>query len=156
MSAAENESEQPGVNDPAGPAPSTAEAPTSDPAPAAATEPSHQAVGIGVVEDESDHHGQDQGRETLTAGQAQREPGGLGTEQEQRLPAMSQNDASAIEKVSGIAAQTRADVGTESVSRIAEVLAQRLEQSGIALPDDEVEELARQISTGDAAAPDHP
>ncbi len=129
---------------------------------------SHQAVGIGVVDsgdvdsgdvgssDGADHFGQDEGRETLTAGQAQRQPGALGTEQEQRLPAMSQNDASAVEKVSGIVAQTRQDVGTESVESIAHVLAQRLEQSGVSLPDADVHELAQQISTGDAAAPDRP
>lgn len=125
--------------------------------PAGAADPaSHQAVGIGVIDSEegSDHFGQDEGRETLTAGQAQREAGGLGSEQEQRLPAMSQNDASAVDKVAGIVAQTRQDVGTHSVDEIAHVLAQRLEQSGVPLPESDVMELARQISTGDAAAPD--
>nr|BFF10228.1 hypothetical protein GCM10025699_15310 [Microbacterium flavescens] len=67
---------------------------------------------------------------------------------------MSQNDAGAIDKVSGIVAQTRADVGTEPVSRIAEVLQQRLEQAGVDLPEADVDELANQIATGDAAAPD--
>ena len=140
----------------AGAAPTTNEGPAdADPAPDAA-DPSHQAVGIGVMDasDGSDHHGQDEGRETLTVGEAQRQQGGLGSEQEQRLPAMSQNDASAIDKVSGIVAQTRADVGTESADRIAEVLRQRLEQAGVDLPDDEVRELAHQVSTGDAEAPD--
>ena len=98
----------------------------------------------------TDHHGQDEGRDTLSAGEAQRTPGALGTEEEQRLPAMSQNDATDLEKVDGIAAQTRADVGTESLERIEEVLRQRLDQSGIDLSDDEVQELARQVSTGDA------
>lgn len=127
------------------------------PAPGAA-QPSHQAVGIGVtnVFDAGDHHGQDEGRDTMTAGQAQRTPGGLGSEQEQRLPAMSQNDASAIDKVSGIVAQTRQDIGTEPVDRIAEVLSQRFEQSGIDLPEHEVRELAQQIATGDASSPDRP
>ncbi len=130
--------------------------PQAAPAAGAPDPASHQAVGIGVIDSEegSDHFGQDEGRETVTAGQAQREPGGLGSEQEQRLPAMSQNDASAIDKVSGIVAQTRQDVGTQSVEEIAHVLAQRLEQSGVPLPEAEVQELARQISTGDAAAPD--
>ena len=63
---------------------------------------------------------------------------------------MAQNDASEIEKVSGIVAQTRADVGTESIDRIAQVLAQRLEQSGIDLPDSDIRELAQQVSTGEA------
>lgn len=129
------------------------EAPTD---PKVADDVSHQAVGIGVVDaDEGrDHFGQDEGRQTLTAGEAQRESGGLGSEQEQRLPAMSQNDAPAIDKVAGIVAQTRQDVGTESAERIAEVLTQRLEQSGVPLPEADVRELASQISTGDAAAPD--
>jgi len=159
MSTTGNEYEQPGVNYPdrkdrpggAEAAPALGE-PARD---AADDEPSHEAVGIGVVETEgTDHHGQDEGRDTRSAGEAQRTEGGLGTEQEQRLPAMSQNNASELEKVTGIVAQTRQDVGTEPVERIAEVLRQRLEQSGIDLPDAEVEELAHQISTGDARSPD--
>lgn len=119
---------------------------------------SHESVGIGVVDSPAgpDHHGQDEGRTTLTAGEAQRTRGGLGTAQAQRLPAMSQNDATALDKVSGIVVQTRADVGTKSQKRIAEVLRQRLEQAGVDLPDADVEELARQISTGDSAAPATP
>lgn len=139
-------------------APMTADGPAQDaePAAAAAAEPSHEAVGIGVMgsADGQDHHGQDEGRDTLTVGEAQRQKGGLGTEQEQRLPAMSQNDASAIDKVAGIAAQTRADVGTEPVGRIAEVLQQRLDQAGVDLPAADVDELANQIATGDAASPE--
>ena len=115
-------------------------------------EPSHEAVGIGVI-DTADHHGQDEGRDTMTVGEAQRTPGALGTEQEQRLPAMAQNNASEIEKVTGIVAQTRQDVGAESEERITEVLRQRLEQSGIDLPDSDIQELARQVWTGDAASP---
>ena len=141
-----------------GPAPTTDEGPAgAEPPAAAAAEPSHEAVGIGVVDsgDGADHHGQDEGRDTLTVGEAQR-TGGLGSEQEQRLPAMAQNDASALEKVSGIVAQTRADVGVEPVERIAEVLRQRLDQAGVDLPDHDIDERARQISTGDASAPDRP
>jgi hypothetical protein len=161
MSTTGNEYEKPGVNYPdradAGGAeetPATGD-PTRDEKSSPAAEPSHEAVGIGVVDspEGTDHHGQDEGRDTLSAGEAQRMPGGLGSEQEQRLPAMSQNDAPDIEKVTGIVAQTRADVGTEPVERIAEVLRQRLDQSGIDLPDSDVEELARQISTGDAKSP---
>ncbi len=157
-----NEYEQPGVNYPdrkdaegAEQTPAAGE-PTRDDKPSpAADEPSHTASGIGVVDAPvgTDHHGQDAGRDTLSAGEAQRTPGGLGTEQEQRLPAMAQNDASQIEKVSGIVVQTRADVGTESVERIADVLSQRLDEAGIALPDDEIQDLAQQVSTGDAAGP---
>jgi hypothetical protein len=101
----------------------------------------------------TDHLGQDEGRETLTAGEAQRTPGGLGAVGEQRLPAMAQNDAPVDDKVAGIVAQTRVDVGTESLARIEGVLRQRLEQSGIDLGDDEIERLAREVSTGAGAPP---
>ena len=92
-------------------------------------EPSHEAVGIGVVDD-ADHHGSDAGRDTLTVSEAQRTPGALGTEQEQRLPAMAQNNASEVDKVAGIVVQTRSDVGGEPLERIAEVLRQRLDSGG--------------------------
>lgn len=149
------EAEREGIDSPVEPD-ETVEAPApSAPEP---EEPSHEAVGIGVVDSPPgpDHHGQDEGRTTLTAGEAQRVSGGLGTAQAQRLPAMSQNDATAIDKVSGIVAQTRADVGTMPEKRIAQVLGQRLEQAGVPLPDADVEELARQISTGDAVGPATP
>jgi hypothetical protein len=55
--------------------------------------------------------------------------------------------------VAGIVAQTRQDVGTDPVERIADVLRQRLEQSGIDLPEDEIEELAHQVATGDSKSP---
>ena len=118
-------------------------------------EPSHEAVGIGVV-DAGDHHGSDAGRDTLTASEAQRTPGALGTEQEQRLPAMAQNNASEVDKVAGIVVQTRSDVGGEPLERIAEVLHQRLTQAGVELPEHDIEELARQVSTGDADGPAAP
>lgn len=128
-------------------------APAADGVAPSAAEPTHEAVGIGVIDDDGDHHGHDDGRDTLTVSEAQHTPGGLGTEQEQRLPAMAQNNASDLDKVSGIVAQTRADVGTEPIERITEVLRQRLDQSGIDLPDGDVQELARQVSTGDAESP---
>lgn len=126
------------------------------PAAFASEEPSHTAVGIGVIDDGTDHHGHDEGRDTLTASEAQQTPGALGAEQEQRLPAMDQNNASDLEKVAGIVAQTRQDIGTESLERIEEVLHQRLEQAGIDLPDGDVRELAHQVSTGDAHSPSEP
>ena len=130
-------------------------APSAAPGPAAPLdkgEPSHVAVGVGVIDGDpiasADHHGQDGGRDTMTAGEAQRD-GALGTEQEQRLPAMAQNNASQVEKVSGIVVQTRSDVGDQSEEQIQHVLKQRLEQSGIDLPDADIAELAHQISGGD-------
>ncbi|MEU1971246.1 hypothetical protein ABZ477_06310 [Microbacterium sp. NPDC019599] len=152
--------------------------PASDAQPARDTA-SHQAVGIGVIDDGSgasqdaddaqgggtsqpqgpgssteaqpgSHYGQDGGRDTLTASAAQKE-GALGPEQEQRLPAMAQNNATEVDKIAGIVAQTRQDLAaTETTERVAEVLKQRFEQSAIDLPDDEIMELARQITTGDA------
>lgn len=131
-----------------------------EPASPAAPEPSHRAEGIGVIDDgpnggassdaaaaaSADHHGQDDGRGTLTAGEAQRAMSG---EQEQRLPAMSQNNASEVENVSGIVAQTRQDAGAADREQVLHILRQRLEQSGIDLPDDEIEELVDQITVGD-------
>jgi len=121
--------------------------------PPPADEPSHHAIGIGVLDDDADgsgdHQGQDEGRDTLTAGAAQREAA-LDDAQEQRLPAMSQNNASEIDKVAGIVAQTRNDLAATEPERVPEVLRERLQQSGIDLPDAEIEELARQITTGDA------
>lgn len=180
MSTTGNEFEQPGVNYPdredaagatgtpgAGDAvrpEQTSDAEQAAPEGAAATgpsegalsgEPSHEAVGIGVV-DAPDHHGSDQGRDTMSVSQAQRTAGGLGSEQEQRLPAMSQNNASDLDKVTGVVAQTRQDVGTEPLERIAQVLGQRLEQAGVDLPEGDIHELARQISTGDADRPESP
>ncbi|TDN91811.1 hypothetical protein [Microbacterium sp. BK668] len=142
-------------------------------------EPSHEAVGIGVIDDgtsdpaaraagtpggqsqagqdgptyggqaDAGHHGQDGGRDTMTASQAQKE-NALGTAQEQSLPAMSQNNASDVEKISGIVVQTRDDMAATQPERVYDVLKQRLEQAGIDLPDSEIQELARQITTGDA------
>ncbi len=162
MSTTGNEFEQPGVNYPdrndadgAEETPGSADA-ERDASPTDIGEDgkSHEAVGIGVVGG-PDHYGQDADRDTLTVGEAQRK-NGLGDAAEQRLPAMSQNNADDVAKVAGIVAQTRSDIGTGSFDEIRHVLAQRLEQTGIALPDDEVDELVRQISTGDAATPDRP
>jgi len=120
-------------------------------------EASHVAVGIGVMDDGATpsaqaaggHQGQDGGRDTMTASGAQKE-GSLGAEQEQRLPAMSQNNANDIEKVSGIVVQTRNDIAGTEPDRVEEVLRQRLREAGIDLPDSDIRELARQITTGDA------
>ena len=122
--------------------------------PPASGEPTHQAVGIGVIDDETpwhddgDHFGQDGGRDTLTASSAQKE-GALGAEQEQRLPAMAQNNATDVDKIAGIVAQTRQDLAATQPERVRDVLAERFAQSGVSLPDAEIDELARQITTGD-------
>lgn len=183
MSTTGNENERPGVNypdrkDAEGAADTPGENPTRDeevvndatsdggkearaqdsgiggaPAAFASEGPSHTAIGIGVVDDGRDHRGQDGTRDTLTVSEAQQTPGALGTEQEQRLPAMDQNNASDLDKVAGIVAQTRQDIGTEPLERIQEVLQQRFDQSGIELSENDVRELAQQVSTGDAQSP---
>lgn len=145
----ETAADSPTAADPAEETGSTdAAAPVDGSAPPAGP-PSHEAVGVGVVEGENigtDHHGQDEGRDTLTVSETQRQD--LSGEQEQRLPAMAQNNAPEVDKVAGIVAQTRSDLATEPHARIVEVLRQRLEQAGIHLPDEDISELARQVSTG--------
>ncbi|MCR2783683.1 MULTISPECIES: hypothetical protein [unclassified Microbacterium] len=141
--------DSPTVTDPAEEAGSAAPAPVDGSAPPAGP-PSHEAVGIGVTDSGenvgTEHFGQDEGRDTLTVSETQQQD--LSGEQEQRLPAMAQNNAPEVDKVAGILAQTRSDLATEPHDRIVHVLRQRLEQSGIHLPDDEIAELARQVSTG--------
>lgn len=92
-----------------------------------------------------DHHGQDGGRETLTASEAQRAMAGAA---EQDAPAMEQNNATDEEKVRGIVAQTRVDVRDKGPQEIARVLAQRFEQSGIAVPDGEIARLVEWVQAG--------
>lgn len=94
--------------------------------------------------DEKDHHGQDLGRETLSAGEAQHEDA-LGERGEQTLPAMDQNNATNDEKIAGIIVQTRADVGTESVERAREVLVQRFEETGVSVDEDQLDGYARRV-----------
>lgn len=97
--------------------------------------------------DDKDHHGQDGTRETLTAGEAQREDA-LGPGDEQTLPAMAQNNATDDEKIIGIILQTRQDVGSETTERISEVLRQRLDQAGIEATDAQIEGYAGQVADG--------
>ncbi|MDN3495653.1 hypothetical protein QL996_06930 [Planococcus sp. APC 4015] len=93
--------------------------------------------------DQPDHHGHDDGRETLTAGEAQRAQAGDAT---QSAPAMSQNNASDEDKIAGIVAQTRQDVAHMGHDRIVQVLTQRFEQTGIEVSETEIDDLARTVS----------
>ena len=63
-------------------------------------------------------------------------------------PVLEQNNATTQEKLDGIAAQTRVDLGDESHERYEEVLRQRLNDSDIQLTDDDVTKLARRSSGG--------
>ncbi|MBW9092240.1 hypothetical protein JNB62_00925 [Microbacterium jejuense] len=115
-------------------------------------QPDHEAVGVGVI------HGPaapGTGEPPEAAGSAAEPTTGaagdaLDQDQERRLPTMAEDDAEGLEKVTGIVAQTRQDSGTEPLDRIVEVLRDRLQQAGVELPDGDIEELARQVSTGDA------
>jgi hypothetical protein len=57
-------------------------------------------------------------------------------------PLLEQNDATTQEKVDGIIAQTRADLGDESAERFAEVLHQRFDDAGMQLTDEQIRGLA--------------
>jgi 3-oxoacyl-ACP reductase-like protein len=63
-------------------------------------------------------------------------------------PVLEQNNATTQDKLDGIAAQTRVDLGDESQDRYEEVLRQRLDDAGIQLSDDEVSKLARRSGGG--------
>jgi hypothetical protein len=63
-------------------------------------------------------------------------------------PVLPQNDASVEDKLAGIAAQTRVDLGDESHERYQQVIRQRLNDTGIELTDDQVSDLARRSSGG--------
>ncbi|MGZ8804525.1 MAG: hypothetical protein ACXWZG_04395, partial [Microbacterium sp.] len=71
------------------------------------------------------------------------ESGRSGPEAVQDEPVLEQNAASTQDKLDGLAAQTRVDLGDESQARYEEVLRQRLTDSEIQLTDDEVSDLAR-------------
>jgi hypothetical protein len=63
-------------------------------------------------------------------------------------PAMDVPEAPVADKIAGIAAQTRVDVGGEGVERIAEVLRQRFADAGIEVSDDDRAALAERIARG--------
>lgn len=155
MSTTGNEFEQPGVNHPDR---NDADGVTPDESDALRQEQgadqdgtAQAQSGLGDSPDaeakaSADHHGQDGARDTLTVGQAQAEMSGAS---EQRLPAMSQNNASDADKIAGIVAQTRTDVSHLGRDEVVRVLAQRLDQTGIGVSGDELQELADQIAPRD-------
>jgi hypothetical protein len=96
---------------------------------------------------DADHHGQDGGRDTLTASEAQH-TGGLGSGETQDLPAMSQNNATAEEKIAGIVMQSRQDVATGTREPVEDMLRQRLDDAGIEVSDEFVAQLADRVRAG--------
>lgn len=69
--------------------------------------------------------------------------GSPGTQDE---PIMDMHEATDEERVSGIVAQTRADVGDASEERIADVLRQRFTETGTDVGDDRIRALAAEIA----------
>lgn len=102
-----------------------------------APEPGSPAPGHG-----GDHHGQDQGRTTVTVGEAQQATGGA---DEQDLPAMSQNNAGADEKLAGIIEQTRGDLPDCTAEEVTALLRERASQAGLDLDEDTAAQLADDI-----------
>ena len=146
MSTTGNEFEDPGVNYPDREDADTpgVEGDRSPDTPADPAEGALAARESGDAREGADHHGQDGGRDTLTAGEAQ---AALDDSSEQTMPAMAQNNASDADKIAGIVAQTRQDAADRPRERIIEVLTQRLEQAGIALTAEDIDELAGRVRT---------
>lgn len=78
------------------------------------------------------------------AGDPQAQPG----EETQDEPVLEQNTPTTQDKLDGIAAQTRVDLGDDSHDRYQDVLRQRLSDAGIQQTDDEVDSLARRAAPG--------
>ncbi len=137
MSNTGNEYEQPGINYPdrediEGVEPAEGEPMRDD-------EAAQRLAGV-----DADHHGQDGGRDTLTVGEAQR-TGGLGAGDTQDLPAMSQNNATAEEKIAGIIVQARQEVAAGTREPVEDMMRERLSQAGLDVSDELVAELAERV-----------
>jgi hypothetical protein len=65
----------------------------------------------------------------------------------QDAPALDQNPAGDEDRIAGIVAQTRADVGDRDLERIADVLRQRFEDSGLDVDADRTVALAAEITS---------
>jgi hypothetical protein len=61
-------------------------------------------------------------------------------------PIMDQHVATDEDKIEGIVAQTRIDVGDKPLERIADVLRQRFHDAGLDVDDDRTAELAERVS----------
>lgn len=66
----------------------------------------------------------------------------------QNEPKQDMHSASDEDKIAGIVAQTRADVGDKDQSRIADVLRQRFSETGVSVADDRVAALAAEVTQG--------
>jgi len=126
MSGTANEFENPGAHHPD-------RQDTDDVQPDPATQRSDAGVGGAVNHSDDAERSADEG----TAGY----PG-----RTQDEPVLQQNQATDQERIDGIVAQTRADLGDESDERYAEVLRQRLEDSGIPMSDEDRQRLAQRAN----------
>jgi hypothetical protein len=147
----QNEFEAPGTNRPD--TAKTDEAPreggpATDPHAAQGSDPTEHDLqqggmgGTGYPFVDRDHHGQDGERDTAGEGDTQREPS---DRREQSSPIMSQNNATADEKIHGIMQQMRIDLPSFPHEELVRVLNQRFTQSGVDVTPERVEELARQL-----------
>jgi hypothetical protein len=64
----------------------------------------------------------------------------------QDAPVLHQNDASDEDRIAGIVAQTRADVGDQGLERVADVLVQRFTDAGLDVDADRTVALAAEIT----------
>lgn len=69
---------------------------------------------------------------------------------DQEEPKLDQNPASDGERLAGIVAQTRADLGEDDDSRVLAMLRQRIEDAGIDVSDALLSELVDKVRRGDA------
>ena len=66
----------------------------------------------------------------------------------QNAPVQDMHHATDEDKIAGIVAQTRQDVGDKDESRIADVLRQRFTETGVHVADDRIAALAAEVSNG--------
>jgi hypothetical protein len=64
----------------------------------------------------------------------------------QNAPVQDMHDTTDEDKIAGIVAQTRQDVGDKDEARIADVLRQRFDDTGIHVADDRVAALAAEVA----------
>ncbi len=69
---------------------------------------------------------------------------------EQNEPKLEQNAATDEQRLAGIVAQTRADVGEDDEARVLSMLRQRTAEAGLEVSDAQLADLAAQVRSGDA------
>ena len=77
------------------------------------------------------------------------------SENTQDEPTMSQHETTDAARLAGVVDQTRADVGGKDADAVEHVLRQRLEQTGIDLPDSDIHDIAERLASGEQWTPAH-